>query len=260
MKKRSPAALILLAAAALAAFLLRPAAVDYNAVRVKAVIDGDTIVLSNNQKVRYIGLDTPEIFLKTETAFEYAPKPFAEAAKEFNRKMVEGKVVRLEFDIERKDKYRRLLVYCFLDGEMVNAQLLRNGLAMLYTQVPNIKYVDLLVKAQQEAREDGLNLWTPERIIPAEKAGEYIGELASVEGRVLKVKSTSSAVYLNFGRDYRTDFSVVIFKDDLRLFNERKIDLEKDYRNRLVRVSGLIKEYHGPEIIVRHPAQMEIIE
>lgn len=253
-------ALILFAAAALVALLLRPPPVDYRAVKVKAVIDGDTIILVDNQKVRYIGIDTPEIFLKTDTGYEYDPKPFAKKAREFNRQMVEGKVVRLEFDVEKKDKYRRLLAYCFVDGNLVNVQLLRNGLAMLYTSVPNIKYVDLLVSAQQEAREDGLNLWQPDRIIPQEKAAEYIGELASVEGRVLKVKMTNSAVYLNFGRDFRKDFSVVIFKDDLRLFNERKIDLEKDYQGRLVRVSGLIKEYNGPEIIVRHPAQIEVIE
>lgn len=260
MKKRSPAALILFAAAALLAFFLRPPAVDYRSVKVKAVIDGDTIILSNNQKVRYIGLDTPEVFLKTGAGFEYAPKSFAEEAKEFNRQMVEGKVVRLEFDVEKKDKYHRLLAYCFADGEMVNAKLLRNGLAMLYTSVPNIKYVDLLVKSQQQAREDGINLWLPGRIIPQEKAAQYIGELASVEGRVLKVKMTNSAVHLNFGRDFRQDFSIVIFKDDLRLFNERKIDLEKDYQGRLVRVSGLVKEYNGPEIIVRHPAQIEVLD
>lgn len=234
--------------------------VDYRAVKVKDVIDGDTVILANHQKVRYIGIDTPETMQKTETGYEYAPKPFAEAAKEFNRKLVADKVVRLEFDVVKKDKYGRLLAYCFVGDKFVNAEILKNGLALLYTMVPNIKYVDVLVKAQQEAREEGLNLWRPERIIPASQAASHLGKLAIVEGKVLKTKKTASAVYLNFGKDYRQDFSAVIFKDDFHLFNEQRIDLERYYKGKNVKVSGLIKEYHGPEIIVRHPAQIEVVE
>jgi micrococcal nuclease len=234
--------------------------VDYQAVRVRYVIDGDTIILSNNQHVRYIGIDTPETMRKTETGFEYDPKPFGEEAKEFNRRLVEGRIVRLEFDMVKKDKYGRLLAYCFVDDKFVNAELLKNGLAMLFTMVPNIKYVDLLVKSQEVARENGLNLWRPANIIPIAEATAHLGELATVEGRVLKVKKTNAAVYLNFGQDYRTDFSVVIFKDNFHLFNEQKIEFTNYYQGKTVRVSGLIKEYHGPEVIVRHPSQIEIIE
>jgi len=258
---RRPLKLLATLVALSATFLLsRISYVDYQAIRIKAVIDGDTVILSNNQKVRYIGIDTPETMEKTETGFEYAPKPFSEAAKEFNRRMVEGQMVRLEFDVVKRDKYGRLLAYCFINDKMVNAEILRNGLAMLYTMVPNIKYVDLLVKAQQQAREDGLNLWQLDKIIPAARAANSIGELAVVEGRVLKIKKTNSAVYLNFGMDYRQDFSVVIFRDDFYLFNEQKINLENDFKGKLVRVSGLIKEYNGPEIIVRHPSQIELVE
>jgi endonuclease YncB( thermonuclease family) len=234
--------------------------VNYKAVRVKYVIDGDTIILANNQKVRYIGVDTPETMRKIETGFVHDPKLFGEEAKEFNRRMVEGKVVRLEFDIVKKDNYGRLLAYCFAGDKFVNVELLRNGLAMLYTYVPNIKYVDILVKAQEEARESGINLWRPERVIPVSKVNSHLGELVIVEGEVLKAKKTNSAVYLNFGKDYRTDFSVVIFQDNFRLFNEQKINLENYYQGKTVRVSGLIKKYRGLQIIVRHPSQIEIVD
>jgi micrococcal nuclease len=254
---RIPATIIALL---LAALFSSRSCVDYNAVRVRYVIDGDTIILSNNQKVRYLGIDTPETMVKTPVGFEYSPQPFGEAAKEFNRNLVEGKVVRLEFDMVKKDKYNRLLAYCFVDGKFANAEMLKNGLAMLLTIVPNVKYVDMLVKAQQEARDTGLNLWKPEGIIPVEQAAAHLGELATVEGKVLKAKKTASAVYLNFGRDFRSDFSVVIFQDSFRLFNEQKITPENYYRDKTVRVSGLIKEYQGPEIIVRHPSQIEIVE
>jgi micrococcal nuclease len=256
-RHRLPALLIVLFIAAL---LRCYPAVDYGAIKVAQVIDGDTVILANNQKVRYIGLDTPELTERTSTGFEYAPKPFAEEAREFNRSLVEGKVVRLEFDVVKKDKYGRLLAYCFVDDKLVNAEILKNGLGMLYTMAPNVKYVEVLVRAQEQARAEELNLWSRDGVFSFQEAGGHIGELATVEGRVLKVKKTNAAVYLNFGQDYRTDFSVVIFKDGYRLFNEKKIDLEQDFKGRMVRASGLIKEYNGPEIIVRHPAQIEVID
>lgn len=118
-------------------------------------VDGDTVVLSTGQRVRYIGVDTPEL--------HHPQKPieaYAREAKEFNRKLVEGKTVRLEFDVERYDKYRRLLAYIYLpDGTFVNAELVRQGYAHTLTIPPNVKYADLFVKCQQEARENNRGLW-----------------------------------------------------------------------------------------------------
>lgn len=122
---------------------------------VERAVDGDTVVLSTGQRVRYIGVDTPEL--------HHPQKPieaYAREAKEFNRKLVEGKTVRLEFDVERYDKYRRLLAYIYLpDGTFVNAELVRQGYAHTLTIPPNVKYADLFVKCQQEARENNRGLW-----------------------------------------------------------------------------------------------------
>ena len=92
------------------------------------MIDGDTIELEDGQTVRYLGIDTPETRRREGDKWIYAPDAYAEEAKEFNRKMVEGKSVRLEFDLQRADKYKRLLAYCFVDGEFVNARLFRRRL------------------------------------------------------------------------------------------------------------------------------------
>ena len=122
---------------------------------VERVVDGDTVVLSGGTRVRYIGVDTPEL--------HHPKKPiqaYAREAMEFNRKLVESKKIRLEFDVERHDKYGRLLAYVYLeDGTFVNGELVRQGYAHTLTIPPNVKYADLFVKHQREAREAKRGLW-----------------------------------------------------------------------------------------------------
>ena len=73
--------------------------------------------------------------------------------------MLEGKQVELEFDVESRDKYGRLLAYVYLDGQMYNKMLLEKGYAKIATYPPNVKYVDDFTKIQIEARENKVGLW-----------------------------------------------------------------------------------------------------
>ena len=74
--------------------------------------------------------------------------------------MLEGKEVRLEMDVQERDKYGRLLAYVYLeDSTFVNAELLKQGYAQVATYPPNVKYVELFVKLQKEARENKRGLW-----------------------------------------------------------------------------------------------------
>lgn len=128
---------------------------------VTKVIDGDTIVLKNGEKVRYIGVDTPEL---------HHPKKevecFAWQAFEKNKELVLGKTVFLQKDLSEKDKYDRLLRYVFLDekmstneGSFINLYLVKNGFAFAATFPPDVKYANLFLSAQKEAREKNLGLW-----------------------------------------------------------------------------------------------------
>jgi len=128
-------------------------------VQVVRVIDGDTIqvccVFGDRVTVRYIGIDTPETKHPMK-GIERAGKEASEA----NRKLVEGKTVRLEFDVQQFDKYGRILAYIYLeDGTFVNAWLVENGYAMVMTFPPNVKYEALFLRLQREAREAGTGLW-----------------------------------------------------------------------------------------------------
>ena len=128
---------------------------------VTKVIDGDTIVLENGEKVRYIGINTPELHHQKKEV-----KCFAKEAYEENKKLVLGKRVFLQKDVSEKDKYNRLLRYIFLDEQMstseasfINLYLVKNGFAFAASFPPDVKYNSLFLNAQKEAREKNLGLW-----------------------------------------------------------------------------------------------------
>ena len=124
--------------------------------RVKYVYDGDTVLLDPHQKVRYLGINAPEVDHTRE-----ASSFMARDAWRLNRGKVEGMQVRLEFDSERQDRYGRLLAYVFLkNGKMVNALLVRKGLAYVLFHGRNMKYRDLLLGCQREAMEERLGIWS----------------------------------------------------------------------------------------------------
>ena len=120
--------------------------------RVIQVIDGDTITIEGGYRVRYIGIDTPEI--------RPVPEVFAIEAWQVNRNIVEGKEVHLERDVSQTDRYGRLLRYVFVDDTFVNAELVRRGLARAKAYPPDTKYQDLLARMEAEAREAGRGIWS----------------------------------------------------------------------------------------------------
>jgi micrococcal nuclease len=128
-----------------------PAAPFDSSVTVTEVIDGDTIGVTYNglpESVRLLGIDTSE----TGEAFS------AEATAALTN-LVRGKMVRLEFDIVRRDQYDRLLAFVWVGSTTANAEMLRLGLATLYTVPPNVMYVEVLQAAQDEARAARRGMW-----------------------------------------------------------------------------------------------------
>jgi len=141
---------------------------SYAHILVTRAVDGDTLVLENKERVRLIGIDTPEVH-ESQKLFRDSQRTHQDVATiqamgrkswDVTKKLVEGKYVRLEFDVEKQDRYGRLLAYVYLpDGRMLNAELVREGYAQVYTFVPNIKYVDLFVALERQARDKEKGLW-----------------------------------------------------------------------------------------------------
>jgi micrococcal nuclease len=233
---------------------------DYSRIKVIQVIDGDTVRLANGKLLRYIGIDTPEIKIKKHNHFTYAPQPYALEAKKINKQLVENKFVRVEFDIQKTDVYGRVLGYCFVDDIFVNAKLLEDGFAVLYTVPPNVKYADTFVKMQRKAREAKNGLWGAYETITAEEASRHLNQIRTVKGQVKRIRQTKRCVVLGFGDSQKGGFTAVIFKNSLALFYDKGIDPLVYYKGKIVEVTGKIKQYYGPEIIVNAPADIQIID
>ena len=128
-----------------------------SAGRVLRVVDGDTIqvqVGERREKVRYIGVDTPES-VKPGTPVQC----FAKAASAENERLVAGRHVRLVYDAERRDRYGRLLAYVYRDSLFVNAELVRAGYARTLTIPPNVRFAGRFAQLARNAREHGRGLW-----------------------------------------------------------------------------------------------------
>lgn len=122
------------------------------------VIDGDTIAVTIDDveyRVRYIGIDTPETVHPSKPVECYG----REASKR-NSQLVEGKTVELEKDVSETDQYRRLLRYVWVNGEMVNAILVGEGYAVATTYPPDVRYQQLFLDLQRQARQEGQGLWS----------------------------------------------------------------------------------------------------
>lgn len=144
----------------------------YNDILVRRAVDGDTLLLENGERVRLIGIDTPEMHYSSKLERDArrsrqeinAIRKMGEQAYEFTRALVQGKRVSLEFDVEKRDKYGRILAYVYLkDGTFVNARIVEEGYASLMTYPPNVKYADLFLKLYRQARENRRGLWKQDK-------------------------------------------------------------------------------------------------
>jgi micrococcal nuclease len=144
----------------------------YNNATVVRVVDGDTLRIEMNgheEAVRLIGIDTPESkankkakkdAVKTNHDVETITAMGREAAKYVRTLVRRGDTVGLEFDVQKRDKYKRLLVYAYLqDGKMLNEEIIKAGYASVMTYPPNVKYQERFVRAYREALDTKRGLY-----------------------------------------------------------------------------------------------------
>ncbi len=237
--------------------------------RVVAVIDGGTFTTDKGRTVRLLGINAPEM-----------TEPGGDIAKHALTLIIMGRSVRLRSDVTDADAYSRSLRYVFVDGVNVNAEMVRMGYAELRFYPPDTLLLADMRALEKVAIRNKQGLWAfpvfqvPDTTdtaagladVPSEdldaigwnEAHKYYDETKTVEGRIVASNNTGKVCFLNFHKDWRTHFTCVIFASDFERFPDHP---ESHYLNRRVRVTGLIKEYKGkPEIIIKSPAQIEIIE
>ncbi len=221
----------------------------YTFYRVKTVFDGDTILLENGRKVRLLGINTPEVEGRNKTA-----EPGGQKAKKWLTENIGGQTVRLEPDVEKTDKYGRLLAHVFTkSGRFLNLELVENGLATTNIFPPNLRYVEQLLRAEASAEKGGLGLWSE----PYYESRPYSSVRDSrgwkrVRGTVGRLKQTAKYAYLYFS----DRFSLRISRSDQSLFP----DLQS-YRGKAVEARGwLSKQRDGYSMRLRHPGQLKFTE
>jgi len=218
---------------------------------VEKVFDGDTILLSTGQKVRLLGINTPEVAGRNKD-----PESGGEEAKAWLKQRLEHKRVRLELDIEKQDKYHRTLAYVFTDNKQhINLELVQQGLATVNIYPPNFKYVDALLAAQDNAERKGLGIWKDPNYAPihfqALNQNNYRGWKRTT-GRILSLKKTKKYSYLQFS----DHVSVRIENKLLNLF----LPLQR-YTGKKVEARGWpIKQKSQFLLPIRHPGDLKILE
>jgi endonuclease YncB( thermonuclease family) len=235
------------------------------------VIDGDTFALETGERVRLLDINAPEIAHDGEPS-----QPYGEVAKQGLTSMIEGKPVTLEVGDTERDRYGRVLAHVYVDtegdtgaekGGWVNGGMVAAGLAHVYTFPDNAMYPTPLYKLEQQARAARKGIWGLPRwaVRKAETccAPEDIGQFVLVQGRVREAVQTvdrhgKRIVYLNFGSDYRTDFTVAIKDSAFADFRKAGItDIAAYYRGKSLRVRGYAEPVNGTLIRATHPAQIE---
>lgn len=146
-------------------------------------------------------------------------------------------------------------------------QTFGRGLCPVFTLPPNVKYADYFLKLEREARQNCRGLWQAYCSGPPvfsateieDKMDEYLGKVVTVRYQVIGIYDSGDIIFLNSSDDYDTDFTAVIFKDDEKYFQRRGKEPLKDYDSKTIEVTGELQEYDGPEIILYHPYQVEVL-
>jgi micrococcal nuclease len=234
---------------------------------VASVTDGDTFTLTTGQKVRLLDINTPEL------AHETRPEePMAVQAKKLLTDLLDGKEVTLETGKRPYDVYGRLLAHVYLpvgdnpQGNWVNGVMVREGYGHVYTFEDNGVHGGKLLALEERARASKKGIWALPRWQVRQAADccapEDVGRFVLVQGVVKSVGyGPNGTRYINFGDDYRTDFTVKIDGRDKRAFKDWKHT--KDFGKldgRMLLVRGKVAPVNGALIRATHPAQIDVID
>ena len=239
------------------------------------IVDGDTLTLGDGRQVRFTGIQAPKLPLGRAN---FEAWPLAEEARSALAALVLGKTVTLRHGGRGEDRHGRVLAHVFAagaDGEPVWLQheMLRRGLARVYTFRDNRACAAELLAAERAAREARRGIWTDAFYAIRDAADvasleRLHGRFELVEGKIVSAAVVRGRIYFNFGDDWRRDFTVTVAARDARLFLEDptwgayfgETADKPALAGRRLRVRGWLGRYNGPEITITHPEQIELLD
>lgn len=224
--------------------------------QVRAIIDGDTLVLATGDRVRLVGIQAPKLPLGRRG---FRPWPLAAEAKAALAALTLGKTVTLSYGGRRVDRHGRLLAHVHdAQGRWIQGEMLRRGLARVDSFADNRARIAEMQRIEGAARAARRGIWRLPfyGVRRVTETPQFVNSFQLVQGRIRAVATVRGTTYLNFGRDWRTDFTIAITGKARRLFAKAGIDLAA-LAGRRIRVRGWLKSRNGPMIVVTHPEQIE---
>lgn len=229
---------------------------------VVSTVDGDTVVIEpallGYEQVRLVGIQAPKLPLGRKN---FPTWPLAPESKDALAALVDGQRVTLFAGQSPVDRHGRHLAHLRrADGLWVQGEMLRQGWARVYSFPDNRLVVPDMLALERESRTNGAGIWShPNYAVRGpDDLGDLIGRFEIVEGKVVAAEVHKGTGYLNFGKDWRSDFTLVIRKRALAVFKEAGIDIAA-YAGQRIRARGWLKERNGPMIEVTHPEQIETL-
>jgi endonuclease YncB( thermonuclease family) len=228
-------------------------------VSVAKAVDGDTLVLEDGRIVRLAGIEAPKPFLARP---DKAVGDLAEKARRELERLALGKTVELRLGTLQRDRHNRILAQVYLGSTWLQEAMVTAGLARVRPLDEDFSCLGVLVTVEREIRESRKGLWAnPEfAVISAydpsliERKGLYV----LVEGRVISVGHGDRVDFLNFGRNWQRDFTVMISGAAAASFGESGLSVDSLAEKR-IRVRGVIEEGGGPILRLNSPGEIEVL-
>lgn len=231
-----------------------PAFAQERTVTVKSVHTAKVLELSDGSLLRLAAVQAPN---RARNEFEVS-EPLAQEAYETTRALAEGKTLRIVPMGDGEDRRGREVAMAY-DGDVwLQAELLRRGMAWVYTFEDSRSYAPALLAAEREAEAAGRGIWAEQgyAVLTPEEAVEHAGEFHLVRGQVHEVAVVRGRYYVNFGEDWKTDFTLFIDKAAAANFAPEWL---ASLKGKTIRVRGWLFERNGPAIELTHPEQVEIL-
>ncbi len=233
---------------------------------VESIVDGDTFFLESGLKVRLSALQAPKLSLGREHVQDW---PYSNKAKKALSKLALGQTVQLYYGGLRRDRHDRALAQVFLlkengdKGVWLQEEMIRQGYGRVYTWPDTWQDSRRLYAAEGAARKDKRGIWAHEfykvRGPEPNALAQDMDSFQIVEGIITSVAKVRDKVFMNFGADYRTDFTILLTKDGQRRFKKAGIDPET-LEGARVRVRGWLELENGPMIQLDHTERLEVLD
>lgn len=233
---------------------------------VSSVVDGDTLYLEDGLKVRLSAMQAPKLPLGRKG---FKAWPLGEESKAALTALTGSRRVQLYYGGERRDRYDRAIAQVYTltpDGKRdlwVQEEMVRLGLARVYTWPDTYQDAEALYAAERDARNAKRGIWALDyyavRSPLPDALAQDVDSFQIVEGIITSVADVRGRVYLNFGADYRSDFTVAIAKQDRKRFAKEGLD-PMSLEGARVRVRGWIELYNGPMIWLDTANRLEVLD